>query len=135
MIIQTYVPHAPAIQFARRHDTDGFAENELAIREQLDFPPYTHMSLLTVRSPDEGLAQFTIETLHRRLLAKLPPDASMSEPMPAPLAKSHGQFRFQSTLRCRRARVIAEVCVPEIAQISQSEQLYVSLDVDAFSFM
>lgn len=135
VIIQTYTPQAAAIQYARRHDTDGFAESELALREQLQFPPFCHMAVLTVRSPQEELAEFSITTLHKRLLAALPPDVQLSDPLPAPIPKSHGQFRFQCTLKSARPRLIADICAREISAIPNSDAITISLDIDAYSFM
>lgn len=135
VIIQTYTPHADAIQFARRHDTDGFAENELGLRRQLDFPPYSHMAVLTVRSENESLAEFSIRTLHRRLLAVLPGEVKLSTPVPAPIAKAYGQFRFQCTLCSQRVRLMADLVSKEIADLQAGEDVFISLDIDAYSFM
>ena len=135
VIIQTYTPHAAAIQYARRHDTDGFAESELELRRELEFPPYTHMAVLTVRSVNEELAEFSLNTLHKRLLKVLPPSISISDPMPAPIAKAYGQFRFQCTLKSSTARIIADIVSAEIAALAPGKEVTVTLDIDAYSFM
>lgn len=135
VIIQTFNPQAGAIQYARRHDTDGFAENELEIRRQLNFPPFTHLALLTVRSTQEELAAFSLNTLHKRLQSTLPPQAEISDPLPAPLPKAYGQFRYQCTVKCPSARVVADICAREIARLNAGEDITVSLDIDAYSFM
>lgn len=135
VIIQTYTPQAAAIQFARRHDTDGFAEKELALRRQFGFPPYSHMAVLTVRSPKEELADFTIQSLCKKLRRELPDNVEISDPMPAPIAKSHGQFRFMSTLRGPAARPIADVCARELNYFKTAEDIICTLDIDAYSFM
>lgn len=135
VIIQTYNPQAAAIQYARRHDTDGFAENELGIRQQLCFPPYTHMAVLTVRSAKEELAAFSLETLYKHLKQVLPPPAEISDPLPAPLPKAYGQFRYQCTLKAPNARLLADICAREIAAMKAGEEITVSLDIDAYNFM
>ncbi len=135
VMIQTYNPHAPAIQFARRHDTDGFAECELDLRAQFKNPPYSHMAVITVRAESESLAEFSMETLHRNLIGRLPQDAEISEPMPAALAKSHGQFRFQCTLKSSRARQLADICAQEITRLSGGDDISISFDMDAYSLM
>ena len=135
VIIQTYTPHAPAIQFARRHDTDGFSEVELDLRQQLYYPPYCHMAVLTVRSPNDELATFTIQTLYKRLQTCLPQEVNMSEPMPATIAKAHGQFRHQITLRAPRARLLSQICAQEIARLNCGDDITITLDIDAYSFM
>ncbi|MBR5888924.1 MAG: primosomal protein N' [Akkermansia sp.] len=135
VIIQTYTPQAPAIQFARRHDTDGFAETELELRQHMNFPPYCHMAVITARSEQEELATLAIETLHRRLLAVLPPQVQLSTPLPAPLAKAYGQFRFQCTLKSPSARILSDICSREIASLNCGDGVIISLDIDAYSFM
>lgn len=135
VIIQTYNPQAAAIQYARRHDTDGFSENELGLRRQLNFPPYTHLSVLTVRSPQEALASYAIATLHKRLLAALPPFVTIGDPMPAPISKAYGQFRFQCTIISPQARLVADIVSREISQLTPGEDIIITLDVDAYSFM
>ncbi len=135
VIIQTHVPHAPAIQFARRHDTDGFAESELALRAQFGFPPYKHMAVLTLRSESESLAEFSIQNLYKHILKALPVEVEITEPMPAAIAKAYGQFRFQCTLKADSARLIADICSREIAKLAVGEEIRISLDIDAYSFM
>ena len=135
VIVQTYTPQSCAIQFARRHDTDGFAENELGLRQQFYFPPFCHMAVLTIRSAQEDMARFSLETLHRRLLGKLPPSVQISDPLPAPIPKAHGQFRYQCTLKAPGARIIADTVSAEIAAMQFGEEVIATLDIDAYNFM
>lgn len=135
VIIQTYTPQAAAIQFARRHDTDGFAEKELALRQQFAFPPFSHMAVLTVRSPKEELADFTIQTLCKKLRKELPPSIEVCDPMPAPIAKAHGQFRFMCTLKGPAVRPIADTCARVLAPYKAAADIVCTLDIDAYSFM
>lgn len=135
VIIQTYNPQAGAIQFARRHDTDGFAETELELRQQMNFPPFCHMAVITARSEQEAVAALAMDTLHKRLLSVLPPQVQISDPLPAPLAKAYGQFRYQCTLKAPGARILADTCSREIAAMNCGEGVTLTLDIDAYSFM
>ncbi len=67
VFVQTYTPFSPSIQFARHHDFAGYFQQELEFRERCDFPPFKHAILITVRSPHEGRAKLSAETLKRRL--------------------------------------------------------------------
>ncbi len=134
VIVQTFTPHAAAIQFARRHDTDGFAEQELELRRQLELPPFFHFALLTVRSERDALAAFCLEKLHKRLSRSLPPGVSISPPAPAPLSKACGQFRHQCTLKARSARLISDFVSGELAAARLGGDITATLDIDAYSF-
>lgn len=135
VIIQTFTPHAAAIQFARRHDTDGFAEQELAIRQELWLPPFCHFALLTVRSEKDDLAAFCLETLHKRITRSLPPGMVISAPAPAPVPKAYGQFRYQCTIKAHSARDMADFLSAELASARLGDDVTATLDIDAYSFM
>src|SRR5438034_1592275 len=99
VFVQTYTPFSPSIQFARHHDFAGYFQQELEFRERCDFPPFRHAVLITVRSAHEARAQFSAETIGRRLREALPAEFIRSAPVPAPLEKLQGQFRFHILLR------------------------------------
>ena len=134
MIVQTFTPHSPSIQFARHHDFDGFAEQELEFRRQFEFPPFAHCAMLTSRSTHERRAEFTLQTLHRRLSEDCPPGISLGEPMPSPLVRSHGQFRFQLMLRSAKARPLTRHVQQVLQKTTLPEDVTVVFDMDAWSF-
>ncbi|MBT6400230.1 MAG: primosomal protein N', partial [Verrucomicrobia bacterium] len=107
VIIQTSTPHSPSIQFARHHDFDGFVAQELNVRQQFQYPPFTHLALLLARSSHERRAEFTLQTLHRKLAEDLPNQVILGDPIPSPLTKSHSQFRFQLLMRGPNARILS----------------------------
>jgi primosomal protein N' (replication factor Y) (superfamily II helicase) len=134
VIVQTFTPHSPSIQFARKHDFDGFSEQEMEFRRQFSFPPYAHCSVLTARSTHERRAEFTLQTLHLRLAENLPVGITLGEVLPSPLIRSHGQFRFQITLRSHRARPLSQHVQAILAKTSLPEDVTVVFDMDALNF-
>jgi primosomal protein N' (replication factor Y) len=134
VFVQTCTPHAPSIQYARRHDFDGFSEQELEFRRAFHFPPYERCSVLTVRSTHERRAEFTLQTLHRRLAETPPPHMQISDPLPSPLTKSHGQFRFQITLRHPNARALTRHVQEVLKKTTLPEDVIATFDMDALSF-
>ncbi|MCW1884585.1 primosomal protein N' [Luteolibacter flavescens] len=134
VIVQTFTPHSPSIQFARHHDFDGFAEQELEFRRQFSFPPFSHCAVLTSRSTHERRAEFTLQTLHRRLTENTPPDIIIGDPLPSPLVKTHGQFRFQLMLRSTKARPMTRHVQQVLQKTTLPEDVTVVFDMDAWSF-
>jgi primosomal protein N' (replication factor Y) len=134
VIVQTFTPHSPSIQYARKHDFDGFSEQEMEFRHQFSFPPYAHCAVLTARSTHERRAEFTLQTLHLRLAEDLPAGMTLGEVLPSPLIRSHGQFRFQITLRCRRARTLTRHVQAVLARTTLPEDVIVTFDMDALNF-
>ncbi len=134
VIVQTFTPHSPSIQYARKHDFDGFSEQEMEFRRAFSFPPYGHCAVLTARSTHERRAEFTLQTLHVRLAENLPAGITLGEVLPSPLIRSHGQFRFQITLRSSKARPLTRHVQAVLAKTSLPEDVTVVFDMDALSF-
>lgn len=135
VFVQSFTPFSPSIQFARHHDFEGFWEQEIEFRKQWDYPPFTHLVLIHVRSPHEARASFSIETLHRRLVESLPPDTTISEPAPAPLEKSHGNYRFQMMLRTRTIVKLSRYLRTVLDKLPMPEDVIVTVDVDAYQLL
>lgn len=135
VIIQTFTPQSPSLQYARHHDTDGFATQELEMRRAFDLPPFTHIAVLTIRSQHESMAEFATQTLASRLRGMLPPPATMTDPMPAPIPRAHGQFKFQITVKGPSARILSRTLRKLVQEAGLGEDLTAVIDVDAMSFM
>jgi primosomal protein N' (replication factor Y) len=133
VIVQTFTPHSPSIQYARKHDFDGFSEQEMEFRREFSFPPYAHCAVLTSRSTHERRAEFTLQTLHLRLAENLPNGITLGEVLPSPLIRSHGQFRFQITLRSHRARPLTRHVQAVLAKTPLPEDVTVVFDMDALN--
>lgn len=130
VLVQTFTPFSPSIQFARHHDFDGFIEQELGFREQFGFPPYARMALITVRSQMRERAEFTAQTLVRKLKDVVPKGTHLGEAVAAPLEKARGYFRFQVALRGASARALARAIQQTLAVLPLPEDVFVAVDVD-----
>ena len=134
VVIQTFTPHSPSIQFARHHDFDGYAEQELQFRNQFSFPPFAHVALIGTRSTHERRAEFTLENIHKRLKKNLPAHIELGEPLPSPLTKAHGQFRYQLMLKSTSARHLSAYAKQILKQTPPPEDVIIVFDMDALSF-
>ena len=135
VFVQSFTPHHPAIQFARHHDYDGFAEQEIEWRRQWDYPPFSKMVLITARSPHQERGLFTLETLARRLKEILPPNTTLSDPTPAPLEKSHGNYRFHLMMRSRSVKQLTRGLNEVLAKLPLPEDVTVTVDVDPYQLL
>ena len=101
VIVQTFNPSDPVIGFAARHDYEGFAEREIALREEVGLPPIARMARVVVRDKDHLAGYERIKTLADHLLAwneKLETAVRLRGPAPCPIARIAGQHRFQLEL-------------------------------------
>jgi primosomal protein N' (replication factor Y) len=135
VFVQTYTPFSPSIQFARHHDFAGYFQQELEFRERCDFPPFKHAVLITVRSPHETRAQFSAETIARRLKEALPDEFILSAPSPAPLEKLQGQFRFHILMRGEAIMRLSRLVRETLDKLPLPEDVLASVDVDPYQLL
>ncbi|MES2571406.1 MAG: primosomal protein N', partial [Verrucomicrobiota bacterium] len=121
--------------FARHHDFEGFWEEEIVHRRQFEYPPFTHMVLIAIRGPHQARAEFSAQTLARRLKEALPPGTVLNDPAPAPLEKSHGNFRFQLMLRTRAIVKLSRALSAVLEKLTFPEEVIVTVDVDAYQLL
>jgi primosomal protein N' (replication factor Y) len=110
VIVQAWAVEHPAIVRAREHDYDGFAAEELAARERVGNPPFSHLALVRVHGPDargvERRARALAERLSRAIDVVRAKHAdgdpiAMLGPVASPIARIDRRTRWQLLLRAR----------------------------------
>ena len=79
VIVQTFRPHSPVIRYAADHNAEGFYAEELKMRRELDFPPWTRLLRIVVRSKDHSASTGTATQLAGRIAQAL--EAGETAPM------------------------------------------------------
>jgi primosomal protein N' (replication factor Y) len=135
VIVQAYTPHHPAIQAARSLDYDGFCSQDLEFRRELEYPPYSHLVLLTFKGESEAEVVATADAFSKKLEQILPKSVQHSPAVPAPLARAKGFYRYQIMLRCghtvRMTKAVRHV--QQMVRIPKGVSL--NIDVDALSLL
>jgi primosomal protein N' (replication factor Y) len=135
VFVQSFTPFSPSIQHARQHDFDGYWEQEIEFRRQWDYPPFSHLVLILVRSLHKDRAEFSAQTLHRRLKEALPAGVNLGDPAPAPLEKSHSSYRFHLMLRTRAIQRLSRHLAGVLEKLTFPEDVFVTVDVDAYQLL
>ena len=136
VVVQTFTPHKEAIQFARQHDFIGFYEQEIELREQLQYPPATRMICVTVRSRQEDKAKFVAEVVAKEIQKQtMKLKVVMGAATPAPLAKVQNQYRYQVILRSGRIMPLVEAVNKVMTTTKMPDGVAASVDVDPISLL
>ena len=159
VFVQAFAPFHPAIQFARRHDFNGFYEQEIEFREQLKYPPVSRVALLTLKGRNEEKVKFSAEHLKRELEKNLKsqgragsplPAADMfaddgahgvtrptnfkdliiAGPAPAPLLRAETFYRYQIMLRTRAMSALSRELARLIQSLALPEDVTLAVDID-----
>ncbi|MBN2393045.1 MAG: primosomal protein N' [Anaerolineae bacterium] len=103
VVLQTYHPAHYAVQRAAVHDYTGFAQREMAFREQADYPPSIRLARLVYAHTNREKAQQSAEdfaaVLRDALRAAGLPITDLIGPAPAFFARVRGRYRWQILLR------------------------------------
>jgi primosomal protein N' (replication factor Y) (superfamily II helicase) len=103
VILQTFMPEHYAIQFAAKHDVNGFYERELEYRRQLGYPPYARLVRLEYRHADplkaEEESQKTASRLKVKMEAEKRHQTELIGPVPSFFSKVDGIHRWQIIVR------------------------------------
>ena len=95
VVVQTFTPQAEAIQFSRQADFAGFAEAELKLRRDFNYPPYRHLIQHRFRGPNVEKLKFFTEQWSRRVEQTLGSRVELRGPSPAPIEKIKDEYRWQ----------------------------------------
>ena len=154
VVVQAFTPFHPAIQFARRHDFGGFYEQELEFREQLKYPPFSRVALLTLKGRNEEKVKFSADHLKRVIESKVqsskpkvqspksevePGDKALGSwtldlviagPAPAPLLRAETFYRYQIMLRTQRMSALSRELAKVIQSLVLPEDVTLAVDID-----
>ena len=102
VLVQTLEPEHYALTHAVSHDFEGFYAKEIAFREDVGYPPFSHLASLTISSIAAAQAENSAQEA-ASLLRKIKLDCRLRVeilgPVTAPLGKVRGRFRWQILLK------------------------------------
>jgi primosomal protein N' (replication factor Y) len=135
VLIQTYTPHHPAIQAAQKMDASIYLEEDLTFRKQMNYPPFAHLVLITFKGLVEAEVASQLELFMARLSPLLPETVQVAPPMPAPLARAKGFYRYQVMLRCEHTVKMTKPVKHALGMTRLPLGIKVTVDVDASSLL
>jgi primosomal protein N' (replication factor Y) len=132
VFVQAFTPFHPAIQYARRHDFNGFFEQEMEFRKQLKYPPFSRVALLTLKGRNEDKVKFSTDHLKHELEKGLVTfsDLVLAGPAPAPLLRAENFYRYQIMLRTRAMSRLSQALAKTIQTLVLPDDVTMTVDID-----
>ena len=107
VIVQSYQPTAPAVQYGIAQDYTNFYTDTLAERRRGHFPPFSYLLKLTCVYKTEAAAIRNAKLLAGQLRKDFP-DVSVLGPTPSFYERQHDTYRWQITVKsAKRGRLLA----------------------------
>ncbi len=139
VLIQSYHPDHACIEAVRLHDFKGFYEQEIAARQELDYPPFCRMVNLRIT----GRSEETTHEAARRMgdVARKIREENRSRyrgieilgPSPAPLARLRDRFRYHCFFKGKAPRALlafTREILARRASFLPSPRIQLEVDVD-----
>ncbi|HLP77197.1 MAG TPA: primosomal protein N' [Candidatus Paceibacterota bacterium] len=142
VFVQAFTPFHPAIQHARRHDFVGFYDQELEFRQQLKYPPFTRVALLTLKGRNEEKVKFSADHVKREIESKVQGsrskaggkdaalDLAIAGPAPAPLLRAETFYHYQIMLRTQRMSALSQRLAKLMETLALPDDVTMAVDID-----
>jgi primosomal protein N' (replication factor Y) len=108
VIVQSYQPTHPVIQFGLKQDYEGFYAYALQERQKGGFPPFRYLLQLTDVYKTEAAAIRNAKMLASELRRALPNGVEVLGPTPAFYERQHDTYRWQLTLKSPKRDVLVK---------------------------
>ncbi len=99
VIVQTFSPLNETITLAKNCDYEGFYKYDCDVRELLKYPPFGHAILVHFRDPDQTKCAECAKAVFDELKSCLNDSIIAVEPLPAPIERIKGLYRYQIMFR------------------------------------
>lgn len=102
VVVQTFLPGQPAIEFALRNDFKGFTEEELKHRQACSLPPYWRLAILQLRAAQYDRLTAAAEQIRNRvdhIIDSEGLEIKCRGPLPAPIERIQSHHRMQIILQ------------------------------------
>jgi primosomal protein N' (replication factor Y) len=103
VVLQTYTPEHYAIQFAAKHDYEGFYAHERAFRQQMGYPPFSRLARLIYSDASQTRCQENAQKLAHQLEQNIRrhqlDTISLTGPAPCFFKRFRNRWRWQIIAR------------------------------------
>lgn len=133
VILQTRVPRHPSLLRTMQDDFLGFAEGELAVRQELGYPPFTRLLRIVASSQDKREAEaqlLLLRSLAQRMIESLTLPVKILGPSPAPLERLKTSWRWHMILKAATPIHLLKVMSHLRGEKKQSRKVKVTFDMD-----
>jgi primosomal protein N' (replication factor Y) len=132
VILQTRKPDHPLLLNLIHNGYSQFANSALAERHAAQLPPFSYQALLRVLAVDKQMPQDFLQAV-ANLILEIDNPTTVLGPVPAPMAKRAGRFRYQLLLQSNKRQDLhnlLDLLMPKIEKMKLAKKVRWSLDID-----
>jgi primosomal protein N' (replication factor Y) len=136
--VQSFMPAQPAIQFALRHDFEGFVIEELKHRKACNLPPLWRMATIVLRDQKFERLTEACSDLKEAIDMTVARDGLAIEvrgPMPCTISRIERFHRMQIILQAATALPIQNLCAALRKSGALSQAVKTAVDIDPVNLL
>ena len=134
VIVQTRMKDNPAIYFAARGEVERFFDQELSIRKETNFPPFSRMVNIVVHSSNASAARAFADMLAQRLRSVVK-KTQVYGANECPIEKIRENYRFQILLRSSYPVDMLNCIAKVTSDLKVPSNVAFDIDVDPVELM
>ena len=138
VIVQTFTPEHESVQFAARHDYLAFYAHAVGQRQELGYPPFSHMANLVFTDENEETAQKRSRHMAAVLgliIDRQRVNVQILGPVACPLSRLRGRYRWHLALRTAAKETLLQTLRDALAEMTAGERSGLSLDIDPLTML
>lgn len=133
VILQTRVPRHPSLVYTVKKDYIGFAQQELATRSELQYPPFSRLLRIVASSSEEKDVTTLLEHL-AKLIRQYDEihglGLSLLGPAPCPLSRLKNEWRWHILLKSKRSQGLVSLLTLLKDKMPRLKKIKVLYDLD-----
>jgi len=134
-IVQTYTPEHSAIIHAKNHDYKGFYEDEIKLREAMNYPPFCELVSIIITGKNEKLAHECARAFASKLNIKLKNECRQKTlllgPSVAAISKIKDKYRYGVLIKCENADGLNDILKSVMSDFMCSKySRYITASID-----
>jgi primosomal protein N' (replication factor Y) len=133
VVVQTFHPEHALLKHMMQQNYVLLADELLNERQRCQLPPFTHLALLRASGRDAGLSENLLKEIQSALQSMQPDGVKILGPVPAPMLKRQGHFRYQLLIQSLSRKPLHQVLHTTTMLLEKSpsaKKIRWSLDVD-----
>lgn len=134
VLVQTRQPDTAAIRYALAHDVDGFLEQELGDREELQYPPFSRLALVRCEGLNETVTKDCAQNLARVARDLRLSTVQVVGPSAAPIARVRNHYRFRFLLKSSDRKALRQMLLA-VLRAPIDRRVHRIVDVDPMSML
>ena len=138
VIVQTLQPQHFSLQSAAHHDYHAFADNELAARRELGYPPFARLVQLRCEGEQLEATERVARALALAVQQAAASGVAVLGPAPAPIERLRRRHRWQLLVRGRHGaavRTAARRGCEAVRRQARAADVRIIIDVDPYSML